>query len=120
MSITSRERQKGRRAEAIEQDAETLLAEFASGDSVVITPPIPIEDIVEKHLKLGFEFDDTHRLFGVPRSSFGPGQGSEILGAIFFDTQRIVIDQSLDPEENPQIEGRFRSVHYVYVQKTWT
>ena len=28
---------------------------------------IPIEDIVEKHLKLGIEFDDTHRLFGVPR-----------------------------------------------------
>ena len=38
---------------------------------VAIEPPIPIEDIVEKHLKLGIEFDDTHRLFGVPRSGLG-------------------------------------------------
>ena len=40
--------------------------------SVTIEPPIPIEDIVEKHLKLGIEFDDMHRLFGVPRSGRGP------------------------------------------------
>ena len=38
-----------------------------SARGVTIEPPIPIEDIVEKHLKLGIEFDDTHRLFGVPR-----------------------------------------------------
>ena len=57
--------------EQIERDAAALLAEYAEARSVVIAPPIPIEDIVEKHLKLGFEFDDTHRLFGVPRSGFG-------------------------------------------------
>jgi Zn-dependent peptidase ImmA (M78 family) len=32
----------------------------------------------------------------------------DILGAIFFDEARIVIDESLDPEENPAKEGRFR------------
>jgi Zn-dependent peptidase ImmA (M78 family) len=31
---------------------------------VTVKPPIPIEDIVEKHLKLRVEFDDTHKLFG--------------------------------------------------------
>jgi Zn-dependent peptidase ImmA (M78 family) len=32
----------------------------------------------------------------------------DILGAIFFDAGRIVIDQSLDPEEYPWKEGRYR------------
>ena len=71
--------------EAIERDAEALLAEFARARDVVIEPPIPIEDIVEKHLKLGIEFDDTHDLFGIPRTGLDLGQGPDILGAMFFD-----------------------------------
>lgn len=90
--------------EAIERDAAALLREYASARGVQIEPPIPIEDIVEKHLKLGIEFDDTHQLFGVPR----PAPAPDILGAIFFDDRRIVIDESLDPEENPAKEGRYR------------
>src|SRR3977135_1082825 len=90
--------------EAIERDAAALLAEYASAHGLTIEPPIPIEDIVEKHLKLCIEFDDTHKLFGVPP----PGVDPDILGAIFFDDRRIVIDESLDPEENPAKEGRYR------------
>ena len=90
--------------EQIERDAAALLAEYERKRGVVIEPPIPIEDIVEKHLKLGIEFDDTHRLFDVPRTGLDP----DILGAIFFDDRRIVIDDSLDPEENPSKEGRYR------------
>jgi Zn-dependent peptidase ImmA (M78 family) len=90
--------------EAIERDAAALLAEYAQARRLVIVPPVPIEDIVEKYLKLGIEFDDTHKLFGVPRS----GRDADILGAIFFDHRRIVIDESLDPEENPAKEGRYR------------
>lgn len=90
--------------EAIERDAALLLAEFAQARGVTIAPPIPIEDIVEKHLKLGIEFDDTHRLFGVPRADRRP----DILGAIFFAEARIVIDESLDPEQDPDKEGRYR------------
>jgi hypothetical protein len=89
----------------IERDAAGLLAEYARGRGVIIAPPIPIDDIVEKHLKLGIEFDDMHRLFGVPR---GPEGESDILGAIFFDDRRIVIDESLDPEEHSYREGRYR------------
>jgi Zn-dependent peptidase ImmA (M78 family) len=92
--------------EQIEQDAMSLLAEYARIRGVSIEPPVPIEDIVEKHLKLGIEFDDTHRLFDVPRSS--SGLDPDILGAMFFDERRIVIDESLDPEENPSKEGRYR------------
>ena len=42
----------------------------------------------------------------MPRS--GLGLDPDILGAIFFDERRIVIDESLDPEENPSKEGRYR------------
>jgi hypothetical protein len=92
--------------EVIERDAAALLAEYAQARGTAIIPPVPIENIVEKHLKIGIEFDDTHRLFGVPRS--GLGLEPDILGAMFFDEARIVIDESLDPEENPAKEGRYR------------
>ena len=90
----------------IERDAAALLAEYEQARGVVITRQVPIEDIVEKHLELGIEFDDMHRLLGVPRS--GPGPDPDVLGAMFFDERRIVIDESLDPEENPSKEGRYR------------
>jgi hypothetical protein len=48
--------------DAIERDAEALLAQYAHARGVEIRVPIPIEDIVEKHLKLRVEFDDLHRL----------------------------------------------------------
>lgn len=88
----------------IEQDAASLLADFAKARGVAIVPPVPIEDILEKHLKLGIEFDDTHSLFGIPRA----GKDPDILGAMYFDEERIVIDESLDPEEHPAMEGRYR------------
>jgi hypothetical protein len=91
--------------EQIERDSEALLGEYAQARGIAITPPIPIEDIVEKHLKLTLEFDDTHKLFGVPRD---PEREPDILGAMFFDEARIVIDDSLDPDENPSKEGRYR------------
>jgi hypothetical protein len=91
--------------EAIERDSEALLAEYEHARNVTIAPPVPIEAIIEKHLKLRVEFDDTHKIFDLPRP---PGQGVDILGAIFFDEARIVIDESLDPDENRAMEGRYR------------
>jgi hypothetical protein len=69
--------------EAIEKDAQTLLAEYAHARGVTIEAPIAIDDVIEKHLKIGIEFDDTHRLFSVPCS--GIGFDPDILGAIFFE-----------------------------------
>lgn len=94
------------REEQIERDAAALLAEYELARGVAITRKVPIEDIVEKHLKLGLEFDDMHQLLRVPRR--GLGLDADILGAIFFDERRIVIDESLDPEETPSKEGRYR------------
>ena len=90
--------------EAIELDAEALLEEFADARRVTLRPPIPIEDIVEKHLKLRLEFDDLHRLLRIPREGIDP----DILGAIWVERKVIYVDQSLDPEEQPRLEGRYR------------
>jgi Zn-dependent peptidase ImmA (M78 family) len=92
--------------DAIERDAAALLAEYAIVKRVEIRAPIPIEDIVEKYLKLRVEFDDLHRLLDVPRS--GPGLNPDIFGAIWLESGKIVIDESLDPEERPELEGRYR------------
>jgi Zn-dependent peptidase ImmA (M78 family) len=92
--------------ETIECDAEALLAQFAHSRNVEVKPPIPIEDIVEKHLKLRVEFDDLHRLLDLPRGELG--LDPDIFGAIWLDSGKIVIDESLDPEERPAMEGRYR------------
>src|SRR5262245_53519174 len=91
--------------EVIERDAELLLVEYERARDVSIGPPIPIEDIVEKYLRLSIEFDDTHKRFGIPRGAAG---GADVLGGLYFDDGSIVIDESLDPEVNPNIEGRYR------------
>jgi len=57
--------------EAIERDAAALLAEYEHARSVRIEPPIPVEAIVEKHLKLRIEFDDMHARHNVPRPANG-------------------------------------------------
>ena len=88
--------------EEIERDAGALLAEYECARGIQIVAPVPIEDIVEKYLKLGVEFDDMHQLLGVARP-----REPDILGAMFFDERRIVIDESLDPEVNPSNEGRY-------------
>jgi hypothetical protein len=51
------------------------------------------------------EFDDTHRLYGLPRS--GRSIEPEILEAIFFDEAGIMIDESLDPKDNPSKQGHY-------------
>ena len=92
--------------EQIECDAAALLAEFERARGVRVVRAVQIEDIIEKHLKLGVEFDDLHRLFQYPRSGFG--FEPDILGAMFFEERRIIIDEFLDPEENPSMERRYR------------
>jgi hypothetical protein len=90
--------------ETIERDAEALLAQFAHAKGMAIRAPIPIEDIVEKHLKLHVEFDNLIRLLRLPCV----GVSSDIYGAIWLESGEIVIDESLDPEVWPAMEGRYR------------
>ena len=90
--------------DAIERDAARLLAEFAQARRLTLAPPIPIEDVIEKHLRLRIDFDDLHALHSVPRPASGE---TAILGAIYGDG-RIFVDESLDPEEHPSQENRYR------------
>jgi hypothetical protein len=92
--------------QTIELAAETLLADFAHARGWKVGTPIPIEDIVEKHLKFRVEFDDLHQRLGIPRPEFAIGP--DIFGAIWLETGEIVIDESLDPDETWDREGRFR------------
>jgi len=92
--------------EQIERDAAALLADYERSRGEKILRVVPIEDIVEKHLKLGIEFDDMHKRLRVPRS--GLGLDPDILGAMFFNERSIVIDESLDPVESSNKEGRYR------------
>ena len=98
--------------ESIERNVEVLLAQFAQSKGLPLRAPIPIEDIVEKHLKLTLGFGDLHSLLGVPRrrgNLVGVRLGRpDIFGAIWLETGEIVIDASLCPEERPSIEGRYR------------
>lgn len=50
-------------------------------------------------LGVSLGFDDLGRLLGVP--------GTDILGAFWVDRREVIIDQSLDPHENPAMEGRY-------------
>jgi len=90
--------------QTIERDSEMLLAEYNDSLRVPVRPPIPIEDIVEKHLKLRIDLGDLHARLGVPRTESEP----DILGAIWIHERQIFIDEWLDPEEYPSMEGRYR------------
>lgn len=80
--------------EVIEAEALSLLAEYGQ----VTAPPVPIDDIVELHLKLTLEIMDLQQIFGV----------GDVHGAIWFQSQRVGVDLSLDPSRHPTKLGRYR------------
>ena len=92
------------RKEVIEGNAMALLSDYEHARSVTLELPINVDDIVEKHLNLLIELDDMHTRYDIPRP---PDGQPDIIGAICGD-RRIVIDESLDPEKTPALEGRYR------------
>lgn len=82
----------------IELNAGRLLADFGKSFGAVEQPPIPVEEILETHLKLTMEFDNLRSRLGFP----------DILGALWAPDRLVGIDESLDPSEFPQKEGRYR------------
>jgi Zn-dependent peptidase ImmA (M78 family) len=88
----------------IEQDAELLLAEYEETTGASIKLPVPVADLTTYHLALRLGFANLHQILGVPLLRGQP----DILGAIWVDTETILIDRSLDPKENPSMSGRYR------------
>jgi hypothetical protein len=80
----------------IETDANRLRAE-SFGESQSAAIPVPVEDILENHLNLSLDLDDLHKLLGVP----------DVLGALWVRQRQVFIDESLDPCEHPNMEGRY-------------
>lgn len=86
------------RPEVIEDATLCLLAEHGRKYEEVTKPPIPVEEILEAHLELTLDFDNLTKRLGLP----------DVLGATWIQDRRVVVDQSLDPTENPYKEGRYR------------
>ena len=82
----------------IEDGAQALLADYARRYHVSIQPPVPVEEIIEAHLGLAFDIEDLPRLLSVP----------SVLGATWFRSREVKIDQSLDPTVFPSKLGRYR------------
>jgi hypothetical protein len=51
-----------------------------------LKPPVPVEKVLEKHLKLTLDFDDLHERLGIPRS----GEEPDVLGALWADHWGVV------------------------------
>ena len=92
------------REDAIERDANDLLGEYGLARGVSITAPIPVEHLLEFHLGLSLDFDDLHARLGIPLT----GDEPDVLGALWVDSRAVFVDQSLDPEDRPWLEGRYR------------
>jgi Zn-dependent peptidase ImmA (M78 family) len=90
----------------IEQEADGLIAEYCREQrKAVKEPQVPIEDLVELHLQLIFEFKDLHQELGFP----------DIHGAIWVNEGRIAIDNQLDPQLYPAKRGRY---HFTLAHET--
>ncbi|MBV9925662.1 MAG: ImmA/IrrE family metallo-endopeptidase [Acidobacteria bacterium] len=84
--------------EEIEASANTLLREYGEKFGVIASPPVPMDEIAECHLGLDIRIDNLLRLL----------RRTGVLGAIWIEGQRVMIDTSLDPSIDPSKEGRYR------------
>ncbi len=84
--------------ETIEAGTLALLADYGRKYGLTVTPPVPVEEIVEAYLGLTFYVVDLPRLLDVPN----------VLGGTWFQTREVKIDQSLDPDVFPDKLGRYR------------
>lgn len=73
----------------IESAAGELLRKFAKDRGKLIVPPIPIDDIVEKYLKLKLEVKDLVKILGV----------KNVLGATWFEDAVIRVDERILNQE---------------------
>jgi Zn-dependent peptidase ImmA (M78 family) len=83
--------------EAIEAEADALLAGYARKTGAAIRVPALLLDDLLQHLGLRFEMDDLRARLGVP----------DVLGAVWIEDRFVRIDETLDPDEWPAMRGRF-------------
>ena len=90
------------RVERLSQDqieAATLELLHGYGKSFgTVGFPVPVEEILECHLRLTLDFGDLKASTGF----------DDVLGATWIKHKRVMVDTRLDPKENPKTEGRYR------------
>ena len=94
----------------IERAALTLLCEAGlhgiKGPQLII----PVENVLEKHLKLSLDFDDLHAKLGVPLLGSEP----EILGALWVHSREVVNTRpTMTPLENDLIQCFSMTIFYL-------
>lgn len=75
--------------EEIESAVADLRRKFSKWSNTPLRPPIPIDDVVEKYLRLDFALADLKAKLGIP----------DVLGATWFDEKRVCVDESLEGQE---------------------
>ena len=86
--------------ESIAKSASDLVQDYEKLVAHPVPPPIPVEDIIERHLGLTLSFEDLEASQGV----------EGILGAIFVKEKRISIHQRL-PENRSEGRMMFTCAH---------
>lgn len=81
----------------IEGEALKLLYEYGHTVEPVIAPPVPVAEIFECHLGFSLRYADLQKKYG----------DNKVLAEIYILSKKVVVDQSLEPEEHPLSEGRF-------------
>lgn len=69
--------------------ASGLLENYESCTGKRVDPPVPVEDIIERHLNISLEYDDLKAMLNLP----------DVLGATWLTEKKIVIDESLLEED---------------------
>lgn len=82
----------------IEAESDALLFSYGQKVGTITRPPIPVDEILNTHLKVGLDFDDLPKLLGVE---------ADVFGATWLERRQVIIDQSLDPTDHPERIGRY-------------
>jgi hypothetical protein len=82
----------------IEAESQSLLASYGAKYGLLSKAPIPVDEILNVYLKVTLDFDDLPKLLRV---------NSDVFGATWIERQQVIIDQSLDPTNNPERIGRY-------------
>ena len=82
--------------QTIETEAAKLHFQYGQDVAPAAAPPRPGDEICESYLGISIEFDDL-------RSKHGP----KVLAATYILSKRVIIDESLVPEDHPDQEGRY-------------
>ena len=78
---------------SIARMAGDVISDYESQTGKSVTPPVPVEDIIEFGLGLRLAFEDLRRKLGI----------NDVLGATYVHNRKICADISL---ERPEAEGR--------------